>query len=94
MSDYGRDFIGAVGPAPGGGQELHWSLRPFWHHLQVRLHGDGVSVTALDDLASAVLPAQRQARQVPPLTPDQPAPDQGAPARPAPGAEATHVLAA
>jgi hypothetical protein len=81
MSDYDQEFIGAVGPAHGGGQELHWSLRPFWHHLQVRLHGDGVSVTAVDDLTPAVLPAVSQAGQVS-VAPDRPASD------------ATHVLAA
>lgn len=60
MSDYGKHFIGVVEPTTGE-SPLHWSVRPFWHHLSVQLHPDGISVTARDDLArtSPALPRQR-----------------------------------
>jgi hypothetical protein len=45
MTAYGRSFIAAADDARG----LHWTLGPFWHHLIVRRHADGVSVHACDE---------------------------------------------
>jgi hypothetical protein len=45
MSAYGTSFIGLV----EGEERLHWTMQPFWHHLNVQVHGDGVSVQARDD---------------------------------------------
>ena len=61
MSAYGTHFIGVVAPTAGE-SPLHWSVRPFWHHMTVQLHDDGISVTAHDDLArtsAGLLPRQR-----------------------------------
>jgi hypothetical protein len=49
MSDYGKHFIAVVDPTAAE-SPLHWSVRPFWHHLSVQLHDDGISVIARDDL--------------------------------------------
>ena len=50
MSAFGHGFVGGISAEDHGRERLHWTLRPFWHHLRVQAHDDGISVTAVDDL--------------------------------------------